>query len=337
MEGIRLRRVLAWLALFVVFSITAIAILFNFLSWISHTDLGRALAPTPTETSTPPPTKFAIALASPTPYSTLAPASATPSPTYTPTRKPTQTASHTRAPTIAATAKSTATPPASSTPTPSPTATAVSVGEKYSALSVYPSPSDHSTAPVELNIAARGFAPGNGTLGLVSVDGPADPGAPQLYSLFADARTPTFSAVYQINDWDWNCNCQGALPADPQVALAGLVVTPGEIIRVPQSSYYIGNDYQALVLYADSDRITFNYTRTGNPVRGYTIYLEGLAVDSSLLALYQQTNAAGRAGLPALQAGQGVGRARTSEIKVAIRDAGAFMDPRSRKDWWRGK
>jgi hypothetical protein len=121
------------------------------------------------------------------------------------------------------------------------------------------------------------------------------------------------------------------------VALVGFAVAPGEIIRVPRSSYYIGNDYQALVLYADNDRITFNYTRSGNPVRGYTIYLEGIAVDSTLVALYQQVDSAGRAELPALQAGQAIGRARGTEIKIAVRDAGAFMDPRSRKDWWRGK
>ncbi len=283
-----------------------------------------------TETATPLPTKFAIAVESPTPTPSRTP-TITPRPTATPTSRPTRT----KTPTTISTRK--APIAATATLTPSPTATVVNVGETYGTRSVYPSPSDHSNALVELNIAARGFAPGSSTLGLVDIDGPADAGAPQLYSLFADARTPTFSRIFQIYDWDWNCDCAGAPLAEPPVTLAGVTVAPGEIIRVPRSSYYLGNDYQALVLYADSERIAFNDTRTGNPVRGYTIYLEGLAVDSSLLALYQQTNTTGRAELPALQAGQGIGRARASEMQVAIRDAGAFMDPRSHKDWWRGR
>ncbi len=327
--------ILAWFTLFGTFAIVVIVIVANFLRQLPETKIGRAPA-TPTETATPAPTKFALAVASPTRTPTTPP-TLTPIPTATSTRKPTATATLTRTPAIAPTKPPPSAAPATITPTPTATATPVSVGEKYSTLTVYSSPSDHSTALVELNIAARGVAIGKATLGHVSIDGPADAGAPQLYSLFADQRTPTLNSVYQINDWDWNCNCPGTPIADPEVTMAGFVVTPGEIIRVPRSSYYIGNDYQALVLYADSERITFNYTRAGNPVRGYTIYLEGVAVDSALVTLYQQTNAAGRAELPALQAGQGVGRARTSEMQVAIRDAGGFMDPRSRKDWWRGK
>ncbi len=282
------------------------------------------------ETATPLPTKFAIAVQSPTPTPSRPPTT-TPRPTATPTSQPTRA----KTPTAISTRKAPVVTTAA--PTPSPATTPVNVGETYGTLAVYPSPSDHSGALVEVNLAARGFAPGSGVLGLVNIDGPTDAGAPQLSSLFGDARTPTFSRVFQIYGWDWSCDCAAAPLAEPPVTLAGLTVAPGEILRVPRSSYYVGNDYQALVLYADSERIAFNYTRTGNPVRGYTIYLEGIAVDSSLLALYQQMDAAGRAELPALQAGQGIGTAQTSELKIAIRDAGAFMDPRSRKDWWRGK
>jgi hypothetical protein len=314
---------LACLGLVGTFGIAGIAIALNLFSQLSSAQL--ALPATPTESTTPVPTKFAIAVAtaSPTPSNT---------PTATPTLKPTAT----RAPTRTPTATSTARPSSSPTTTPSPTPTSVSVGEKYGTLAVYPSPSDHSTALVELSLAARGFAPSNGTLGLMNTDGPADEGAPQLYSLFADERTPIFTAAYQVNDWDWNCDCRSTA-SGYEITLVGFAVTPGEILRVPRSSYYLGNDYQALVVYADRDRITFNYTRTGNPVRGYTIYLENVAVDSNLYALYQQTHSAGHAELPALQAGQGIGLAKGSEIQVAVRDAGAFMDPRSRKDWWRGR
>ena len=121
------------------------------------------------------------------------------------------------------------------------------------------------------------------------------------------------------------------------MTLVGFAVTPGEILRLPKSSYYIVNDFQAVVIYADPDRITLNFTRDANPIRGYTLYFEGIAVDSSLLGLYKSLNAAGRANLPAVQPGQGLGRARGTVVNIAIRDAGGFMDPRSRKDWWRGK
>ena len=319
------RRVtLACLGLVGAFGLIVAGLAWNLLSRLPAA--GIALDRAPTESPTRAPTKFAIAVTTPT----LTPSS---TPTLTSTARPTATSAPTRSPTRTATARPSPTP----TTTPSPTPTSVDVGEDYGTLAVYPSPSDHSTAVVEVNLAARGFAPSNGTLGLVNLDGPADAGAPQLYSLFFDERVPVFDRVYQINTWDWNCNCAGALAAEPIVALAGFAVTPGEIIRVPRSSYYLANDYQALVLYADRNAITFNYTRTDNPVRGYTVYVQALAVDGKLLALYQQANSMGRAQLPALRAGQGIGRAGGNEIQVSIRDAGGFMDPRSRKDWWRGK
>ena len=320
--------VFAWLALFGTFGITVLVILTHFALRLSDIELARA--PTPTETPTLAPTKFAIAVESPTPTPSKTP-TLTPRPTATSTRKPTSTRAPTPTPTQTATARPSAVPTATSSPTP----TTVSVGEDYGTLTVYPSPSDHSTAPVELNIAARGMLPAQGTLGLVDIEGPADAGAPQLFSLFTDERVATFTSLYQIKTWDWGCNCASVPLVDAEVTAVGIAVTPGETIRVPRSSYYIGSDFQALVLYADSGRITFNYTRTGNPVRGYTIYLENLAVDASLVALYQQTNAAGRVELPALKPGQAIGRAQTDALTVAIRDSGAFMDPRSRKDWWR--
>jgi hypothetical protein len=123
----------------------------------------------------------------------------------------------------------------------------------------------------------------------------------------------------------------------PPVTLAELATTPGEPLRVPDSGYSIGSGYEALVLYAAPDRITLKYTRTDNVVHGYTLHLEGLCVDPTLLDLYRSWNAAGRGQLPALQSGQALGRAAGNTVGVAIRDSGAFMDPRSRKDWWRGR
>jgi hypothetical protein len=122
-----------------------------------------------------------------------------------------------------------------------------------------------------------------------------------------------------------------------EVTLAGLAVTPGETIHLPASGYDIGQGYDALVLYATEERVTLKYTREDNVVRGYTLHIEGICVEPRLLALYQSCNAAGRATLPALRPGQAIGRASGSTIGVAIRDTGAFRDPRSRKDWWYGR
>jgi hypothetical protein len=90
-----------------------------------------------------------------------------------------------------------------------------------------------------------------------------------------------------------------------------------------------------LVLYASTNRITIKYTNNDNVEQGYTLHVENVCVEPRLLALYQALNSAGRGRLPALRAGQAFGRALGSEIGVAIRDYGTFMDPRSRKDWWR--
>lgn len=232
----------------------------------------------------------------------------------------------------------TATRTVTATPKPSPTATAtlevISVDEEYGTL---PVASPQNIALAQLNLATRGFVTAAAPLGLIDYTGPFDEGAPQLYKIFADERMPTPVGAYQLYEWDANCNCRGALQTDPEVTLLGLATNPGEILRLPRSSYYLAKDYQALVIYADPDRLTLNFTREAHPIRGYTLYLEGIAVDSGLLGLYQGLNAAGRAQLPAIRPGQGLARARGSEVKIAIRDAGGFMDPRSRKDWWRGK
>lgn len=121
------------------------------------------------------------------------------------------------------------------------------------------------------------------------------------------------------------------------MTLAELATAPGELIRVPNSGYTIGGGYEVLVLYATPERITLKYTRNDNVVHGFTLHLEGVCIDRHLLALYQASNAAGRGNLPALRAGQAVGRAEDDTIGVAIRDSGTFLDPRSRKDWWRGR
>jgi len=209
-------------------------------------------------------------------------------------------------------------------------------GESYGTLSVSPPPTNRpAEAHPDLNLALRGQTATTGVLGLVDYGGMIDPVAPQLGGLLADRRAPAFVSVQRVNDWDWACNCRGDPLAAPPVTFAGLAATPGEPVLLPDSGYHIGSGYEALVLYAAPDRITLKYTREDNVVYGYTLHLEGLCVAPDLLALYRQSDAARRARLPALRAGQALGRARGA-VGVAVRDQGTFLDPRSRKDWWRG-
>ncbi len=225
-------------------------------------------------------------------------------------------------------------------------------GEEYSALTVLSAKTDRpAEVHADLNLSLRGYESTGGFAGLVDIDGSTDTSAPQLASLFGDNRTPIFHTLYQVHNWNWTTNSRGSLLTDPSVTLAGLSTTPGEIIHVPKSGDTIGSQtkiplqgvalgsggYAVLVLYAAPDRITLKYTREDNVIIGYTLHIENICVEPTLLALYESWNYAGRSSLPALKSGQGIGRATGAEIGVAIRDCGTFMDPRSRKDWWQGR
>jgi hypothetical protein len=211
-------------------------------------------------------------------------------------------------------------------------------GETYGTLAVNGPPTDRPAAQhADLNLALRGYEPTTAYKGLVDYGGKQDPNAPQLPGLFSDNRTATFSAVYRVHDWNWGCNCRGAVLTNPEVTLVGLLTSPGEILRVPGSGRTIGSGYEVLVLHAGTDRITLQYTPEDRVVNGYTLHVENICVEPNLLALYQAQNSAGRSRLPALRAGQPFGRAKGSEIRVSIRDHGTFLDPRSRKDWWKGR
>ena len=123
--------------------------------------------------------------------------------------------------------------------------------------------------------------------------------------------------------------------------MVGLATSPGEPVSIPgrNAPIYRGG-FKALVLYADDRQLTLGYTRHDSVAGGYVVHLLGLCVDPNLLALYRAQNddhgwrATGH--LPALRSGQIIGTAQGAELKVAVRDNGSFMDPRSSKDWWRG-
>lgn len=208
-------------------------------------------------------------------------------------------------------------------------------GSSYNTLAVLPPPTDRPAAlHPDLNLAIRGYEPVVADLNLVTYAGGNDTNAPQLRWLFADGRLPDFSAAYQIYRWDWVCDCRGELYSRWPTTLLGMATTPGETIHVPDSGYNIGGGYDVLVLYASPQRITLKYTREDNVVYGYTVHIEDVCVEPGLLALYEAANAAGRGQLPALNGRQALGRAIGPEIKVSIRDAGSFLDPRSRRNWW---
>jgi hypothetical protein len=205
---------------------------------------------------------------------------------------------------------------------------------KYVTTSVTPettSPSTHG----DINLLLRKWRPASGQVAaLVDINGPTDTLAPRLYTLFTDDRDPVFSGVYQLQGWDWGCNCASAYMTDPAVTMAGFAMQPAEVVELPMDGYDIGGGMQAMVLYATTETITLKYTHEDDVVKGYTIHMANICVEPALLALYEQSNAAGRTSLPALKGNQPIGRVRGSELLVTIRDTGSWMDPRSRKDWY---
>jgi len=210
-------------------------------------------------------------------------------------------------------------------------------GETYGTLEpVNPAAGDVSQHP-DINLSIRGYTRTTAPLELIDYAGNVDPDAPQLVTLLDNQRTPIFNAAYRVYQWDWNCNCRAGPITKWDVTLLGMQTMRGELIHLPVAGYDIGGGYGALVLYAEPHRLTLKYTRDDDVVAGYTLHLENVCVDENLLALYQQVNAAGRSELPALWPGQSLGRAAGTEMDAAIRDTGAFLDPRSRKDWWQSR
>ncbi len=287
------------------------------------------------------PTKFARLVPTDTPVPT-----STPRPTLTPTTAPTVTNTPTRAVTKPRPAASPVSK-AASAGSPGPTANAPSLqaaaacapipAETYGTL---PPKSAPASPPAEnngdLNLALRGYAQTAGDPGLIDLYGDTAAAAPQLAGLFSSPRRPTLRHLFQVYEWDWSANARAALTTDPEVTFVTAAVTPGETIHVPDAGTNVGLGYAALVLYASPARITLKYTLEDNVQRGYTLHLENLCVEPRLLALYRQMNAAGRGQLPAVYSRQAIGRAASGELGIAVRDTGAFLDPRSRKDWWRG-
>ncbi len=216
----------------------------------------------------------------------------------------------------------------------------------FETIPIAGSPADRpDSLHADLNFSRRGYVPTVAPLDLVDYSGSSDGNAPQLAGLFGPNRLPVFSAAYQANGWDWGCGaphgCVGPTITSPPVTVLGMTTTPGELIFIPERTpeIFVGN-YRAMVLYAEERRLTLGYTRQDTVANGYAVHLENVCVDPNLLALYRaQVNDEGwhvTGQLPGLRNNQPLGTALDTEIQVVIRDRGAFMDPRSRKDWWQG-
>lgn len=290
----------------------------------------------PTLTATPPPENKARAKKNvqPTEAVALAAANDVPAP---PTAEPTIE------PTLAPTEPPTPAPTATEAPLTDDGELAVNApcdatgGGNYGVLGAGGWEGRDPATHADLNLAVRGYKVVNAFRGLVDYDGETDDNAPQLWGLFADRRTPDILHTYQVYDWDWGSNSRGDLIQDFEVTMASFRVADGETIYTPDFGGDIGEGYVALVLYADAHRVTLKYTGEDNVIDGYTLHLEGICVYANLLNLYNERQAAGRGALPALRPGQPIGYVPGDALGVAIRDRGAFLDPRSRKDWWKGR
>lgn len=190
----------------------------------------------------------------------------------------------------------------------------------------------------DLNLSLRGYNATDARAQLVSINGPTDADPPQLNTVLRTGASSALSATYRVNRWDWGCGehgCRQSEPVPAAVSLLGFAAPQGEPVFVPSRNAQIyGGGYIALVLYAETTRLTVVYTREDSVANGYTVHFENLCVDPELVAMYRAANEAGRRNLPALRRDDTVGLAGQSELLVAVRDRGTFGDPRSRKDWW---
>lgn len=191
----------------------------------------------------------------------------------------------------------------------------------------------------DLNLNKRGYAAltsgTNNEFVNLNPQADDDSNAPQLYYLLN--KQPSFKN-YRVNSWAGSGHPIGGPITDPEVTLVGLAANPNtDTIHIPntQTPGLGCSNKQVVVLYADQNNITLKYTATDTVVGGYTVHIADFCVDPNLYSLYQTQNASGRHSLPALSADEIIGKPRTTEVKVAIRDGeGTFMDPRSYKDWW---
>lgn len=177
-----------------------------------------------------------------------------------------------------------------------------------------------------------------------------DPKSPELYTIFNPARQIQVTSAYQVYDWDWNNGPDGTrgslLDGDPPppkeypVTMWGIYAENNEALHVPKAGYNLGDNTSAIVLYAEENRITINFTRDDSVANGYTMHYENICVDSNLLRAFRDLpdkDQKSREKLIKLTPGQAIGFPKNNEVHIAVRDRGMFMDPRSEESWWSNK
>jgi hypothetical protein len=196
----------------------------------------------------------------------------------------------------------------------------------------------------DLRLSTLGYAEVGEPPALVDYDGATDPDAPQLSGLLASNRGGVIGRTFRRYDWTWNesgpppYGARGGLNREWPATVVELAAQPGETVFTPPRPSDIGAGFVALALYVGDDELTLAYFRQDGVADGYVVHLRGLCTDPAFVTAYRAQLTDGRRAtgrLPALRSGQPLGVARSPGIIVAVRDRGAFMDPRSRKDWWR--
>jgi len=195
----------------------------------------------------------------------------------------------------------------------------------------------------DLRLSVLGLAEVVETPALVGYNGATDPAAPKLSGLLVSNAGGVIVRTYRRYDWLWNegggppYGGRAGVNVDWPVTAIELAAQPGEAVLAPSRPADIGGGFAALVLYAGEEELTLAYGRQDGVTDAYVVHLRGLCVDPGLTAAYRAQmsgglRATGR--LPALRSSERVGTMLGGGLIVAVRDRGAFMDPRSRKDWW---
>ena len=133
-------------------------------------------------------------------------------------------------------------------------------------------------------------------------------------------------------------------------------VEAGDSIMMPDTGYSIGGGMEAMVVFADSDKITLHIGRHeyfvgsgqnncngGTCSGGYWIYLKGLCVDQQIVNKYNEVKGAQESAganedpimLPMIEANRVIGKASGSTIDVLVRDNGPLISIH-RPVYWQG-
>lgn len=195
----------------------------------------------------------------------------------------------------------------------------------------------------DLRLSVLGYTLNDAPLTMADYNGATDPDAPKLHGLFEPNRVAAFVAAYRHFGWAWNegsgppYGTSNGVNGEWPASVMDFGAAPGEAIHIPERGPVIwANGVVAMVLYASERELTLAYTRQDSVTAGYVVHLLNFCVDANLVAQYRAQISAGRRAtgqLPGVRVNQPVGVA-LGPITVAVRDRGAFLDPRSRKDWW---